>query len=115
MMILNTCNLPIFDVGRLFFYSTFSCAEDFSVTAADGKNYRVKHYNIDAIIAVGWVDGLEVGMERGLERGAEKGVDAGAAKIVELIKSGLSPDEAMRKYNEERKTLITSLVHSPLQ
>jgi len=79
----------------------------------------------------GWVDGMEVGMERGIERGlergmergiergmergAEKGVDAGAAKIVELIKSGLSPDEAMRKYSEERKTLITSLVHSPLQ
>jgi len=28
--------------------------EDFSVTATDGKNYRVKHYNLDAIIAVGY-------------------------------------------------------------
>jgi hypothetical protein len=30
-----------------------SVTEEFSVTAVDGKNYRVKHYNLDAIIAVG--------------------------------------------------------------
>lgn len=28
--------------------------EKFSVTATDGKNYTVKHYNLDAIIAVGY-------------------------------------------------------------
>jgi len=31
-----------------------SVAEDFSVTASDGKNYWTKHYNLDAIIAVGY-------------------------------------------------------------
>ena len=31
-----------------------SVTEDFSVTAADGKNYHTKHYNLDAIIAVGY-------------------------------------------------------------
>jgi hypothetical protein len=31
-----------------------SVTEDFSVTANDGKNYMVKHYNLDAIIAVGY-------------------------------------------------------------
>ncbi|MDR3188982.1 MAG: virulence RhuM family protein [Prevotellaceae bacterium] len=31
-----------------------SVAEDFSVTASDGKNYKTKHYNLDAIIAVGY-------------------------------------------------------------
>lgn len=31
-----------------------SVTEEFSVTASDGKNYRVKHYNLDAIIAVGY-------------------------------------------------------------
>jgi hypothetical protein len=31
-----------------------SVTEEFSVTAADGKNYRTKHYNLDAIIAVGY-------------------------------------------------------------
>jgi len=31
-----------------------SVTEDFSVTAADGKNYRTRHYNLDAIIAVGY-------------------------------------------------------------
>ena len=34
--------------------SADSVTEDFSVTAADGKKYRVKHYNLDAIIAVGY-------------------------------------------------------------
>lgn len=31
-----------------------SVTEDFSVTASDGKNYTVKHYNLDAIISVGY-------------------------------------------------------------
>ena len=31
-----------------------SVAEDFSITAADGKNYKTKCYNLDAIIAVGY-------------------------------------------------------------
>ena len=41
----------IFKEGEL---SAESVTEDFSVTAADGKTYRVKHYNLDAIIAVGY-------------------------------------------------------------
>jgi hypothetical protein len=41
----------IFNDGEL---SADSVTEDFSVTAADGKNYKVKHYNLDAIIAVGY-------------------------------------------------------------
>ena len=32
----------------------FSVTEDFSVTASDGKIYKTKHYNLDAIIAVGY-------------------------------------------------------------
>jgi len=31
-----------------------SVTEDFSVTATDGKNYKTKHYNLDAIIAIGY-------------------------------------------------------------
>jgi len=31
-----------------------SVTETYSVTASDGKNYQVKHYNLDAIIAVGY-------------------------------------------------------------
>ncbi|MBF0407012.1 MAG: virulence RhuM family protein [Candidatus Riflebacteria bacterium] len=31
-----------------------SVTEDFSVTASDGKNYKTKHYNLDAIIATGY-------------------------------------------------------------
>jgi hypothetical protein len=29
-------------------------AEEFSVTASDGKNYKTKFYNLDAVIAVGY-------------------------------------------------------------
>ena len=31
-----------------------SVTEEFSVTASDGKTYRTKHYNLDAIISVGY-------------------------------------------------------------
>jgi hypothetical protein len=31
-----------------------SVTEESSVTAADGKNYLTKLYNLDAILAVGW-------------------------------------------------------------
>jgi len=41
----------IFKSGEL---NENSVAEDFSVTASDGKNYQVKHYNLDAIISVGY-------------------------------------------------------------
>jgi len=61
----------------------------------------------------GWVDGKEEGLAEGIGVGAEKGVNAGTSKMLELIKSGLSPDEAFHKVNEERTTLITSLVQSP--
>jgi hypothetical protein len=41
----------IFEDGEL---GENSVVEDFSVTASDGKNYKTKHYNLDAIIAVGY-------------------------------------------------------------
>jgi hypothetical protein len=41
----------IFADGEL---SVDSVTEVFSVTAADGKSYQVKHYNFDAIISVGY-------------------------------------------------------------
>lgn len=31
-----------------------SVTEDFSVTASDGKSYKTKHYNLDAIISIGY-------------------------------------------------------------
>jgi len=31
-----------------------SVTEEYSITASDGKNYTVKHYNLDAIISVGY-------------------------------------------------------------
>lgn len=41
----------IFASGEL---SLDSVTEDFSATASDGKNYKTKFYNLDAIIAVGY-------------------------------------------------------------
>lgn len=41
----------IFSDGEL---NPDSVTEEFSVTASDGKNYRTKHYNLDAIIAIGY-------------------------------------------------------------
>jgi len=41
----------IFAEGEL---DEISVTEDFSVTATDSKNYRTKHYSLDAIIAVGY-------------------------------------------------------------
>jgi len=41
----------IFAEGEL---DEISVTKDFLVTAADGKNYKTKHYNLDAIIAVGY-------------------------------------------------------------
>lgn len=41
----------IFKEGEL---DAGAVTEEFSATATDGKSYRVKHYNLDAIIAVGY-------------------------------------------------------------
>ena len=41
----------IFAEGEL---NEISVTKDLLVTAADGKNYKTKHYNLDAIIAVGY-------------------------------------------------------------
>jgi hypothetical protein len=38
-----------------------SVVRDFRTTASDGKNYNIKHYNLDMIISVGhriWVTGV---------------------------------------------------------
>ena len=41
----------IFDEGEL---KESSVSEEYSVTAADSKKYRVMHYNLDAIISIGY-------------------------------------------------------------
>ena len=45
----------------------------------------------------GWYDGVA------------EGVSCGAKKVVELIKTGLSPDEALQKVGEEKNTLVESI------
>lgn len=41
----------IFKEGEL---NENSVTEEYSTTASDGKNYLVKHYNLDAIISIGY-------------------------------------------------------------
>ncbi len=41
----------VFDEGEI---PEDSVVKDFLTTAADGKNYRTKHYNLDAILSVGY-------------------------------------------------------------
>lgn len=41
----------VFESGEL---TPDSVIEDFSITATDGKSYRTKHYNLDAVISVGY-------------------------------------------------------------
>lgn len=41
----------IFEEGELF---EDSVVKEYLITAADGKNYRTKHYNLDAVLSVGY-------------------------------------------------------------
>ena len=45
-----------------------------------------------------WDDALAVRFEEGLEEGLEKGIEKGERKIIDLLKSGKSPDEIIRNY-----------------
>jgi len=62
----------------------------------------------------GWYDGVaegkSIGIIEGKIIGITEGVSCGANKVVELIKSGLSPDEALRKVSEEKNTLVESIL-----
>ena len=68
----------------------------------------------------GWIDGMDAGIakgreegrEEGREKGREEGVSIGALGIIELIKGGLSPDEALRKFNENREAMTAPSVKS---
>ena len=51
-------------------------------------------------------DGMVKGETRGKAKGRVQGFDIGANRIVELIKAGLSPDDALRKASEEKVRLV---------
>jgi len=74
-------------------------------TFKDDKEVKSTMTIIEKWLMQGWEDGHEagheVGREEGLAEGLAEGLTEGANRIVELIKSGLSPDEALRKINEE--------------
>ena len=52
-----TCALANYHLKKIFSDSELqedSVIRNFRITAADGKNYNTKHYNLSAIIAVGY-------------------------------------------------------------
>lgn len=51
-------------------------------------------------------EGLYEGIEIGEARGEARGAFSGANRVVELINSGLSADEALRKFQEEQKSKL---------
>jgi len=55
----------------------------------------------------------EEGWEEGWEQGLEQGLEQGASRILSLIKSGLTPDEALVKILEEKKKPSPALAQSP--
>ena len=50
--------LNIFEEGEL---SAESVVKEYLTTAADGKSYRIKHYNLDVIVAIGYRAKSDVG------------------------------------------------------
>lgn len=50
----DNISLHLKNIFKEWELSEKSVSEDFSITASDGKKYAVKHYNLDAIIAVGY-------------------------------------------------------------
>ncbi|NMC51172.1 virulence RhuM family protein [Candidatus Kuenenbacteria bacterium] len=72
-----------------------SVTEEYSVTATDGKNYLVKHYNLDAIISVGYrINSL---------RGTQFRVWA-TQKLKEYIVKGFVMDDERLAEGRVRKT-----------
>ena len=65
-----------------------SVTEDFSVTATDGKKYTVKHYSLDAILAVGY----RVNSLRGIQFRTWA-----STRLREYLVQGFSLDEAKLK------------------
>jgi len=55
----------------------------------------------------GKAEGIIEGEARGEARGITEGIGIGVAKVIELIKSGLSPDEAVQKINEEQAAAVS--------
>jgi predicted transposase/invertase (TIGR01784 family) len=46
-------------------------------------------------------EGMQIGIERGLEQGMQQGMQQGKQEIIDLLKSGKSPEEIIRKYSLE--------------
>lgn len=74
-----------------------SVAEEYSVTAADGKNYTVKHYNLDAIISIGY--------RINSQRGTQFRIWA-TQKLREYIVKGFVMDDERLAEGRVRKTFF---------
>jgi len=73
------------------FNTSFSVFKD-DKEVKQGMTFEEKWYS----------EGKAEGIIEGEARGITEGIGIGVAKVIELIKSGLSPDEAVQKINEEQ-------------
>ncbi|MCL2154249.1 MAG: hypothetical protein FWH53_01155 [Leptospirales bacterium] len=59
-------------------------------------------FNMDEALEVARGEGLEEGIEKGLEEGIEKGREEGRQEgkqeVIDLLKSGKSPEEILKDY-----------------
>jgi len=65
-----------------------------------------KEWKLEDALAVRYEEGWEDGQEKGREKGREEGWKGGERNIVEMLKSGRSPEEIIRDF--ETKTVTAS-------
>jgi len=66
------------------------------LSLADRYRFEGRAEGREEGIAEGVVKGIAEGVVKGVAEGIEKGMSIGANKLAELIKSGVSVDEALR-------------------
>jgi len=64
--------------------------------ASEVVNMLTAEFNMDEALEVARWEGVEEGIEKGIERGIERGKQ----EIIDLLKSGKSPEEILKDYDE---------------
>ena len=67
-------------------------------------NMLTKEWKMEDALAVRYAEGWEGGLEEGIEKGIEKGWKGGERNIVEMLKSGRSPEEIIRDFDTATRT-----------
>ncbi|MCL2154775.1 MAG: Rpn family recombination-promoting nuclease/putative transposase [Leptospirales bacterium] len=72
--------------------------------ASEVANMLTTEFSMDDALKVarweGKKDGIEEGIEKGIEEGIQKGRQEGKLEIIDLLKSGKSPEEILKDYDK---------------